>query len=210
MQPIKVKICGMTRPQDVAMAVAQGVDAVGMILHATSPRLIDKEQARKIRAVVPEQVKLVGVFVDAPAELVANYTQDIGLDVVQLHGDETRDFADSLALPYIKAIRAKDSDQVAQQVKQFASACAILLDPYVPGQHGGTGKQLDLSLWPKTTDHKLVLAGGLNPNNIRQTVLASRPYAVDLNSGVEIEPGVKDIRLIRQALHALDRLHTTV
>lgn len=206
MQPIKVKVCGMTRPQDVEMAVAEGIDAIGMILHANSPRLITKEKAIQIRKVVPDEVKLVGVFVDAPVDLVLDYMHGIGLDLVQLHGDETSDYANSLSSPYVKAIRAKTSSQVQQQIDEFDSACAILLDPYVKGQHGGTGKQLDLSLWPTTSEHKLILAGGLNPSNIRQAVVGSKPYGVDLNSGVESSPGIKDIELIRQALQAIQSL----
>lgn len=201
---VRVKVCGMTEADQVERLVMLGVDAIGMILHADSPRLINIKQARRIRAVVPAFVSLVGVVVDCPSSTLKQLVEDVGLDLLQLHGNETPEFAESLSVPYIKAIRAHSLEQVAIEVNQFPSARAILLDPYVKGQAGGTGKQLDFSLWPKQCDKKLVLAGGLASGNIKAMVNQFKPFAVDLNSGVECSPGIKDLDQVQNVMSQLE------
>ncbi|GHA00744.1 N-(5'-phosphoribosyl)anthranilate isomerase [Arenicella chitinivorans] len=183
----------MTDPLEVRHAVACGVDAIGVILHADSPRTISVTQAQKIRAVVPPFVSLVGVVVDCATEQVNQYIHTIGLDLVQLHGAEKPDAAEQLMRPYIKAIRAQSPDQVARDIARYPNAAAILLDPYVEGQHGGTGSVLSDALWPPSLGAQpTILAGGLSPKNIAARIRACSPYAVDVNSGVESAPGVKD------------------
>ena len=197
----RIKICGMTDVNQVEHAVSLGVDAIGLILHANSPRLITLEQAQLIRKVVPAFVSLVGVFVDADRERVESAVELVGLDIVQLHGAETEEFAQSLPRPYIKAVRAKSIQQVMADCEAYPSARGILLDPYVKGQHGGTGQSLDLGLWPD--NHKtqgLILAGGLSADNIAERISAFAPFAVDLNSGLETKPGVKDQTLVAKAV----------
>lgn len=201
---IKVKVCGMTQPAQVRAAVDLGVDAIGMILHANSPRKISIAQAQAIRAEVPAFVSLVGVFVDCPKDQMEDIIGAIQLDLIQLHGDETNQFGLELNRPFIKAIRAHSKEQVLTQSKAFPDARALLLDPYVKGVHGGTGKVLESSLWPQS-EQKLILAGGLSAANVRSAVDATHPYAVDINSGIEREPGVKDLDLLNQALIALGR-----
>jgi len=188
----KIKTCGMTNVSDVGAAVALGVDAIGVILHADSPRTIALEHASAIRQVVPEGIKLVGVFVDASSEFIEAAIEVAGLDLVQLHGDESNDFGARLTVPFIKAVRVESQQQLNTQLASYPSACAILLDPYVKGQHGGTGRQLDLRMWPTQHHQKLILAGGLSPENIVDSVCATQPFAIDINSGVEISPGVKN------------------
>ncbi len=200
---IRVKVCGITRPQDARAIVPLGVDALGMILHADSPRKITIEQAQLIRAEVPAFVTLVGVFVDCPRNTIDHYAEQIGLDLVQLHGDETNADGDNLKPPFIKAIRAKSIAQVQEKISAFPSARAILLDPYVSGLHGGTGQALDSSLWPKKSPRPLILAGGLGPDNIANAATTLEPYAVDINSGVEIEPGIKSPRKVAATLAEL-------
>lgn len=199
----RIKVCGITRPQDAQAIVALGVDALGMILHANSPRTISVEQAQQIRAQVPVFVTLVGVFVDCPTDTINDYANRIGLDVIQLHGDETNADAQRLNTPFIKAIRAKSLEQVQTAIGDYPNARGILLDPYVKGQHGGTGQSLSLSLWPKKSSQPLILAGGLAPENIAKAVMEFQPHAVDLNSGVEIEPGIKSPKLVAAAIAAL-------
>jgi len=199
----RVKICGMTRSDDVRAAVALGVDAIGMILHADSPRTISVDQARTIRAEVPALVSLVGVFVDCSIETINEYAKSIGLDLVQLHGAENNEFGQALDTPFIKAIRARENTQVAHAVAQYPDARALLLDPYVKGQHGGTGTQLSASLWPKTASKPLILAGGLSADNVVHAVKQLTPFAVDLNSGVETSPGVKDAQKMARAIVSL-------
>ncbi|MFT5573543.1 MAG: phosphoribosylanthranilate isomerase [Cryomorphaceae bacterium] len=194
----------MTQAEQVSAAVDLGVDAIGMILHADSPRRIELEQALAIRKRVPAFVSLVGVFVNCPAAQIRFIAENVGLDLLQLHGEESRDFAETLCIPYIKAIRAESKDQVDHEVQQFDSARALLLDPYVAGQHGGTGKELSLDLWPSSS-HKLILAGGLSAQNVAHAVQAVQPYAVDLNSGIETSPGIKDLSQLGRVLRSIGR-----
>jgi len=206
----RIKICGMTRVDDVEHAINQGVDAIGMILHANSPRTINLSQAAKIREVVPAFVSLVGVFVNADQAFIEQAIDQTGIDLVQLHGDETELDGSQLSKPYIKAIRAKSAEQVALDCTQFPSARAILLDPYVAGQHGGTGRALSFDHWPQRSEAEieaqpLILAGGLSPENVASRIEALRPYAVDLNSGLEVSPGIKDSSLVVKAVKEIQR-----
>ena len=208
MQPVKaqnrtrIKICGMTQVVQVEHAVSLGVDAIGMILHANSPRLITFNQARLIRQVVPAFVSLVGVFVDADHDQIEHSIDSIGLDAVQLHGRESNACGQSLTRPYIKAIRARSADQVSQDCGLFTDASAILLDPYVKGQHGGTGQALVPALWPNLQGSQpLILAGGLSADNVADRIRQFRPFAVDFNSGLEVTAGVKDADLVTSAVN---------
>lgn len=199
----RIKVCGMSEPDNVSAAVACGVDAIGMILHADSPRTISLEQAQAIRAVVPAFVSLVGVFVDCDAQKIGHYCEQVGLDLIQLHGGESNSFAKLLPRPFIKAIRAQTKEQLNDQVQHYPDARALLLDPYVKGQHGGTGKRLDLTLWPTSAKQPLILAGGLSNENVHDAIEAVSPFAVDLNSGIEDRPGMKNIKLLEQAIRNL-------
>lgn len=206
----RIKVCGMTRVDDVEHAVSQGVDAIGMILHAKSPRTISLDQAALIREAVPAFVSLVGVFVDAEHSFIEQAIGHTGIDLIQLHGNETEQDGRALSRPYIKAIRARSAEQVAEDCKLFPSAKAILLDPYVAGQHGGTGRALPLDLWPQehSSNHaaqSLILAGGLSPENVADRIGALGPYAVDMNSGLERSPGIKDRILLEQAFNEVQR-----
>ncbi len=194
----------MQQPAQVEALVELGVDAVGVILHADSPRTISLEQAREIRAVLPAFVDLVGVFVNADHEFLHQAIEVADLDLVQLHGDESSDFAAKLPCRYIKAVRAKTAEQVRSQMDEHYGASAILLDPYVKGQHGGTGQLLNTDCWPEGHQHnRLILAGGLSPENMAHRVIELQPYAVDINSGVESSPGVKDLALVTRAILAV-------
>ena len=206
----RIKVCGMTRVDDVQHAVSQGVDAIGMILHANSPRAIGLDQAALIRQAVPAFISLVGVFVDAEQAFIEQAIDQAGIDLIQLHGNETEEHGQALSRPYIKAIRAKSAEQVNQDCKLFPSAQAILLDPYVAGQHGGTGQELSLDLWPQELSsnneaRSLILAGGLSPENVADRIAALAPYAVDMNSGLERSPGFKDKALLEQAIMEVQR-----
>ena len=200
----RVKVCGMTRSEDVQYAVACGVDALGFILHADSPRLINIDMAARISRQVPALVNVVGVFVNASHDFILSCREKIGLDLVQLHGEESPTFAESLGVPYIKAVRAKSKEQVISTCEQYSSARAILLDPFVKGQHGGTGQLLSEDVWPdKDLEIPLILAGGLSANNIKGRLDRLRPFAVDINSGVELDPGIKDHHKLNACLAAV-------
>ncbi len=199
----RIKICGMTEPDKVKAAVGMGVDAIGMILHADSPRVISVEAAKEIRSEVPAFVSLVGVFVDCDALRINQLSQSIGLDLVQLHGSESNEFSQELDTPFIKAIRARDETQVLAELNSYPSARALLLDPYVKGQHGGTGKRLDTQCWPQNSEQNLILAGGLSADNVASLITELKPFAVDFNSGVEDSPGVKNLDLLAAAINAV-------
>lgn len=206
MAETKIKVCGMTDPSQAATVSKLGIDAIGMILYANSPRCISLEQARGIRESVPTTVKLIGVFVDAPKAFVDSAIDVLGLDAVQLHGSESDEYGQSLNKPFIKAIRAKSRDQVVEEIGRYPSAEAILLDPYVKGQHGGTGHVLDISLWPEGLKTKGILAGGLSPANVEQRIAKLNPAMVDLNSGVEISPGQKSLALVEESVRIVRSL----
>lgn len=199
----RIKVCGITKPEQAANAVELGVDAIGVILHANSPRAISLEQAMEIRQVVPAFVSLVGVFVNAKEALIEQAICELKLDIIQLHGDESNAFGKALSRPFIKAIRVKNAKQVQCDMQNYSDASALLFDPYVSGQHGGTGQTLDPQLWPKNHSQALILAGGLSPQNVANRIQQLRPYAVDLNSGLESAPGDKNIQLMKAAIIAI-------
>jgi phosphoribosylanthranilate isomerase len=191
----------MTDAAQISHAVSLGVDAIGIILHADSPRTISLEEASLLRASVPAFVSLVGVFVDASRSKIERAIDQIGLDLVQLHGKEPETFATTLSRPYIKAIRARSIEQVTNDSKTYPSARALLLDPYVKGQEGGTGISLDNNLWPHGYARSpLILAGGLSADNVASRIDQLSPFAVDINSGVELSPGIKDPELVASAV----------
>lgn len=211
-QRTRIKICGMTNATQVADAVSFGVDAIGVILHADSPRTISLEDAQAIRAVVPALVSLVGVFVDADKDYIERAISALKLDLIQLHGNESDELGSEMSRPFIKAIRAKSSKQVISDIAKYPNASAILLDPYVQGQHGGTGQTLNADLWPHSLTNKqsqkqhpqpLILAGGLSADNVGERVSQLAPFAVDMNSGLEYSPGNKSSQLMHSAISAV-------
>ena len=188
----RIKVCGITRPQDAELAVRLGADAIGMVFHAESPRFIEASQARLIRSVVPAFVDLVGVFVNASANDIGSLHNAVGFDLVQLHGDESSDFAQELGLPYIKALSDERSMELNVGNLGYADARGFLLDSRTEHAYGGTGKPFDEAVWPTASGAPLVLAGGLAPGRIANVIARLQPHAVDLNSGVERSPGIKD------------------
>lgn len=193
----RIKVCGMTQQKDVIDAVALGVDAIGFILHADSPRTISRQTAKELRSRIPAFVNVVGVFVDADHDFVERCCDDIGLDTVQLHGLETPEYVSTVSRPYIKALRVKSAQQVVEASKKYQNALGLLLDPFVAGQHGGTGTTLDSDLWPDVDlNVPLILAGGISPSNVTQRISELSPFSIDVNSGVESAPGKKNTELL--------------
>jgi phosphoribosylanthranilate isomerase len=188
----RVKICGVTRPQDVRLIVKAGADAIGFQM-SQGPRKITPEQARKLVKLVSPWVTPVGVFVNEPLAKAKRLIQYCGFQVVQLHGDETSAYCEQIPVPAIKAIRMK-SPTTYKAFKKYQVA-AYLLDSFHKGVRGGTGKNFQPS-WAEKVVRELpapvLLAGGLNPNNVFKTIRASHVFGVDVSSGVEISPGIKD------------------
>ena len=196
---IKVKICGMTQLKDALFAVEQGVDAVGFIFYKKSPRAVTMKTVREIIAKLPPLVDTVGVFVNESAERVNKLADYCGLDLVQLHGEESPAFCRKIHRRVIKAFRVKDLQSIKQLEKFPVSG--FLLDTFSDDLHGGTGKTFDWNLaLPAKKMGPVILAGGLTPRNILQAVRQVRPYGVDVCSGVEKSPGIKDLEKVRAFL----------
>ncbi len=194
MNTVKIKICGITNAADAAAAVHAGADALGFIFYAGSPRCVEPERAAEIVAGLPPLVVPVGVFVNATVDEVDEVCGNTGIQVAQLHGDESPGFCSKLDRPVIKALRVRDeswkSDAAAYAVG------AVLLDTFAEDRYGGTGVPFDWRL-VEGSPHRIILSGGLNPRNVAGAVRSVRPYAVDTGSGVEREPGLKDHGKIR-------------
>ena len=196
---IKVKICGMTQLKDALFAVEQGVDAVGFIFYKKSPRAVTMKTVREIIKKLPPLVETVGVFVNESAERVNKIADYCGLDLVQLHGEESPAFCRKIHRRVIKAFRVKDLQSIKQLSKFPVSG--FLLDTFSDNLHGGTGKTFDWNLaLPAKKIGPVILAGGLTPSNIRQAVRRVRPYGVDVCSGVEKSSGIKDLEKVRAFL----------
>lgn len=193
MSRTRIKICGLTRAEDAAAAVAAGADALGVVL-APSKRQVTLDQAAAVFADVPPLVARVGVFVDAQADAVWEAVARLGLTAVQFHGDEAPETCAAAPVPVIKALRVEPGFDAADVGRYRGAVAALLLDTYVAGEHGGTGMAFDwdrvAGLLPR--DIPVVLAGGLGPDNVAEAVRTLRPYAVDVSSGVEQAPAVKD------------------
>ncbi len=205
---MRVKICGITSPQDAALAVHAGADAIGM-LFAPSPRKIDRDAAEQIISVLPPFVAAVGVFVDAPLDWVREMATGLHLGAVQLSGDEPLEYVAALSpLRVVKAVRVVGPDSLEApsswaRGERPANLAAVLLDTAVAGQHGGTGRSFDWSLAADLQRSSgaalpVILAGGLRPDNVAEAVRVVRPYAVDVSSGVEAEPGRKDTEKVKR------------
>ena len=196
----RVKICGLTRPEDVQACVDAGADAIGFQM-SRGPRKITPQAAKRLARAVPAGTLKVGVFVDEPASHVTRIARECGFDLVQLHGDETALQCAATDLPVLKAIRMRN----VKTPNRYASypVAGLLLDRYNPKFHGGTGLSFDWS-WARAAGRlrmPILLAGGLRPDNVAKAIRAARPFGVDTASGVEVRPGIKDRRLISLFVH---------
>lgn len=199
----RVKICGITRQRDAHAAVVAGAHGLGFVFHASSPRYIEPDAARDIAGTLPPFVTLVGVFVDAEPGFVTDVVQRVPLQLVQLHGAETPEYGHRLGVPYVRALRMRAGMDLAHETRRYAGAKAILVDAYVPGTPGGTGTTFDWSMIPRTLSKPVVLGGGLNADNVAAAIAQVRPYAVDVSSGVEQAPGIKDSAKISSFIAAV-------
>ena len=193
---VKVKVCGMTNLKDALVAVEEGADAVGFIFYKKSPRSVTMKLVREIVLELPPFVDTVGVFVDETADQINKIADYCNLDMVQLHGDESPTFCKRIRRRVIKAFRVKDMQSV-KNISNF-QVSGFILDTFSESLHGGTGKVFDWNLaLPAKKFGPVIMAGGLTPNNVRQVIQRVRPYGVDVCSGVESEPGIKDHKKIR-------------
>ena len=200
----RIKICGITRPEDALSAAAAGVDAIGLVFYAKSPRAVTIEQAQAIISVLPPFVTRVGLFVDAtPAELDAVLDR-VELDLVQFHGNETRTQCEAAGKEYMKAVKVRESADILAAIEQYTTASALLLDTYDPEIPGGTGKTFDWNNIPPNLLKPVILAGGLTAANVQAAIVTVKPYAVDVSGGVEVSRGIKSAEKIRQFVEAVN------
>lgn len=205
MRNVRIKICGITRMDDALVAVEAGVDSIGLVFYGPSPRAITVARASELVSRLPPFVTVTGLFVNAPVGEILETVAQVGIDVVQLHGDESPEFCKALPGRVIKALRVASAGDV--NLSLGYDVAAILYDAKISGLPGGSGRTFDWSLLQHHSGRcPMILAGGLNPGNVAQAVVEVRPYAVDVSSGVEVAPGVKDHSLVRKFVHEVHRV----
>jgi phosphoribosylanthranilate isomerase len=199
----RIKICGITRPEDALIAVANGADAIGLVFYAGSPRSVAADIAAEIAQAVPPFVTVVALFVDELAEEIERILNLVSVDMIQFHGNEPAAFCGQFHRPWIKALRVRPGMDIEAACEEFSGARGVLLDSWQAGVPGGTGETFDWRLAPDQLRLPVVLAGGLHPGNVADAVCQVRPAAVDVSSGVERSPGIKDAEKIRQFIAAV-------
>lgn len=200
---MKIKICGITRLEDAICAIKSGAWAIGFIFYDKSPRYISPEKAGEIIRQLPDGIKKVGVFVNSSVEKIMEVKKISGIDIIQLHGDETPEMCEKLSGEIIKAIRPSKEEDILV-LKDYTNASYFLIDAKVKGEYGGTGKVSDWTLAVKAKKYgKIILAGGINSENINHAIKEVNPFAFDLSSSVETEPGIKDHEKIKKVFNSL-------
>lgn len=202
MSGTRVKICGITREQDLDAAVAAGADALGFVFYPPSPRYLVQQRAAELVRRAPPFVTTVGLFVDPEPDFVRQTLAAVPLDLLQFQGDESPDFCEQFGRPYLKVARMRHGLDLIEFARAFASARGLLLDAYVEG-YGGAGQVFDWSLVPGQLPLPILLAGGLTAENVGGAIRQLRPWAVDVSSGVEIAKGVKDAAKIAAFIAAV-------
>jgi len=194
---VKVKICGITSLEDALTAIDAGADALGFVFYSRSPRHVTPEQAAEIIGRLPPFVQTVGLFVNEEPAVVNTTADQCGLDLIQLHGEETPGYCDSIRRRIIKAFRVKDNSTLDLLAQYTVSG--YLLDAWSPVAHGGTGQTFNWEIAAEASKrgHRIVLAGGLTPDNVAESIRQTCPYGVDVSSGVEAGPGRKDAGKVR-------------
>lgn len=206
----RVKICGITRQQDIQSVVNAGADAIGFVFFPPSPRSVTIEQAQALAKHIPAYVQMVGLFVNASVEEIQQALQHVPLDILQLHGDETPEQCQQIAKAtgrrWYKAIQVKPELDLISTIQQYqdAGASAMLLDAWHPELKGGTGHSFDWKQFPQL-DIPLILAGGLTPDNVEDAIKTTQAYAVDVSGGVESAKGIKDQQLVEHFMQGVQR-----
>lgn len=205
MSRTRIKFCGITRPADADAAVRLGADALGLVFDARSPRCVAPAAARALARQLPPFVQTVALFRDAGAEAVLAVLETLAPDLLQFHGRETPEFCAQFAWPYLKAVPMAEPQDLGDWALRYGEARALLLDAHRAGGMGGTGRSFDWSAIPRSSPKPLVLAGGLTPDNVAQAITMARPYAVDVSSGIESAPGIKDPERMRRFIEEVRR-----
>ncbi|WP_341936994.1 phosphoribosylanthranilate isomerase [Marinimicrobium sp. C2-29] len=193
----RVKICGITDPDDARVAAAAGADALGLVFYPPSSRAVTPAGARVVAQAVGPFTTLVGLFVNAEEADVREALRQVPLQLLQFHGDESAEQCELYGRPYIKAIRMRPELDLDAEMARYPGASGFLLDAYRKGVPGGTGETFEWDRVPKSASRPIILAGGLTPDNVARAVSQTRPYAVDVSGGVERAPGRKDPQKIQ-------------
>lgn len=204
----RIKCCGMTRVEDALLAAQLGADAIGLVFTARSKRRVSLEQARAIRQALPPFVDAVALFMDDEAAFVADVIAAVQPDLLQFHGSEPDAWCAQFGRRYLKAIAMGEGAGALPRLRDYPGAAALLLDGHAAGEAGGSGKAFDWSLMPRDLAQPVILAGGLHADNVGAAIRAARPWAVDVASGVESAPGIKDAAKLAAfvaAVRAADR-----
>ena len=201
----RIKICGITQLQDALHAAEAGADSIGLVFHPPSPRFIDLVDAIKIRRALPPFITVTALFLDEREAWVSEVVQDFRPDCLQFHGAELAEFCESFGLPYIKSIPMGSIEDPGAYARSHKNAQGFLLDSNASGRQGGSGDTFDWSKIPPAFEHRLILAGGINPLNVAEAICQVSPWAVDVSSGVEISKGVKSSDLIEQFFQEVKR-----
>lgn len=202
----RVKICGITRPEDALTAVKYGADAIGLVFYAPSPRNVSIDRAAEIVASLPPYVSTVGLFVNASPTEIESVLKQVNLGCLQFHGDETPADCAQINMPYYKAVRVKTDTNLLQYAAEYHQAKALLLDTYSEKAVGGTGQVFDWGLIPEHLDLPVILAGGLTVDNVAEAITQVKPYAVDVSGGVEATKGIKDETKIASFMREVNQL----
>lgn len=201
----RVKICGLTQVEDARRVAQAGADSIGLVFYAPSPRAVSIDQAQLICAALPAFVTVTALFVDEQVARIEHILQQLPIDLLQFHGDESAEFCRQFGMPYIKALRVRPGLDLQQQAEHYHDARGLLCDAYKAGVPGGTGETFDWQLLENPLPLPVILAGGLNVANVSQAVATVKPYAVDVSGGVESAKGIKDIDLVQRFIQEVAR-----
>lgn len=197
----RIKICGITELEDALQVADLGGDAIGLVFHANSPRVVELETAVRIREAMPPFVTVTALLMDEKTDWVEQVLEEVNPDCLQFHGQESADFCERWSRPYIKAIPMASVTDAKAYAEQYEAAQGFLMDSNIAGCQGGSGDTFDWLKIPSAFDFPRVLAGGLNPSNVSAAITQVKPWAVDVSSGVEKSKGIKDANLIKQFFH---------
>jgi phosphoribosylanthranilate isomerase len=189
---VAVKICGITDAEQAKMVEEAGADAIGVVLYENSPRYVDLEGAIEIKHAISGNMLCIALVVNATAEFIHQIIERLAPDLIQFHGDESPEFCDQFDYPYIRAIRMHGNLTVSSEVERYQPSGGFLFDAWHADQYGGTGEKFDWHRLPKARDFRLILAGGLSPDNVAVAIRTVAPDMVDVSGGVESAAGIKD------------------
>ena len=203
---MKIKICGLTDPENSKQIASLDIHAIGLVFFNESPRAVSIEQANEIIQELPPFINKVGLFVNASSNFVDQVLNSVNIDTIQFHGDESSSDCSQFQMPFIKAIRMREGTNLLKQAEEFSSAAGLLLDSFEEDSYGGTGKSFDWNLIRDNIDLPIILAGGLNKDNVMSAIEKTEPYAIDISSGVEVDKGIKDIEKIKEIISLTRRI----